>query len=66
MLYDEGQQVIRCAGCRREVEQAASRLTEGQKARLASFAIRYQLANGLNLQWRRTNGLPAPRDARDI
>lgn len=57
MRYDEGRDVIVCQGCRREVATPASALSDPEKARLASWAVRYQIRNGLNLHARRDRGM---------
>lgn len=49
MVWDEEAEAIRCGACQREVYPRAGQLTEDEKARLASCAVRYQQANGFRL-----------------
>lgn len=49
VIYDEGDYSIRCQACGAEIQPVNGRLSETEKALLASFAIRHVLRTGTRL-----------------
>lgn len=58
MAWSQLREAWRCRTC----DTHYYHLSEIEKAKLASFAVRYQQRTGISLYARRDNGLPAPRE----